>query len=337
MSQAQSNFQGARELTAMRVLATDTPSVHTDLEQRLFAAAGVEFNVADSNDLAGQVAEADAILTCFRRVGADVLDAASRCRVVARYGVGVDNIDVEHATRRGMPVANVPEYCTDEVADHTLMLLLALARRQPRMQRGIAGGGWPGPNDALPLRLAGRTLGIVGLGRIGQAVARRAQAIGMRVATVARGDSTIQDIEQVAMLDDLLTVSDAVTLHVPLAADTHHLIGARELALMKPGALLINTSRGGLVDTDALLSALVEGRLGGAGLDATDPEPLPPEHPLRGRDDALITSHLAFASDGSLEELVTKAVTNVLDALAGRTPATVVNPEVLTVTRMVNQ
>jgi D-3-phosphoglycerate dehydrogenase len=311
-----------------RVVATDTPSAQVDLERRLFGAAGVEFHVADGGDLSRQVAHADAIMTCFRRVSAETLDAAVRCRTVARYGIGLDNIDVAHATQRGIVVTNVPAYCTGEVADHTLLLLLALARRLPRIQRSIAAGGWPGAADALPIRLAGRRLGVVGMGAIGRAVAVRAQALGMRIVAVARGTALPSGTEVVADLDALLAASDAVTVHVPLVAGTRGLIGARELALMKPGALLINTSRGALVDTAGLLRALEEGRIGGAGLDVADPEPLPPDHPLRMRDDVVLTSHLAFASDGSLEELVTKAVRNVLDVLADRTPASIVNSDV---------
>jgi D-3-phosphoglycerate dehydrogenase len=310
----------------MRVLVTDIAWRDTDVERAVLEPGGAELVLAptgDAAELARLAVDVDAILTCFARVPAEVLDAAVRCRTVARYGVGVDNIDVAHATRLGMIVSNVPVYCTDEVADSTLLGILALARRLLPLNRDVTAGGWGRSVPGTGVRLRGKVLGLVGAGAIARAVAVRATALGMQVLTFSRSNATVRS------LDELLGRSDVVSLHVPLTEQTHHLIGAAELELMKPTAWLVNTARGALVDTDALVAALQRGELAGAALDVTDPEPLPADHRLRTRDDVVLTPHTAFSSDGSLAELAGKAATNVLDVLCGRVPATVVNPAVL--------
>jgi D-3-phosphoglycerate dehydrogenase / 2-oxoglutarate reductase len=316
-----------------RVLVTDHAWPHLDVETSVLAAADAELVAAETGHLDELVAlagDVDAILTCFARVPAEVLDAAPRCRTVARYGVGLDNIDVGRATELGMVVSNVVDYCTDEVADHTLMMILALARRLLPLNRDVAAGGWGVGVPGTSRRLRGRTLGLVGLGAIGRAVAVRAAAIGMRVVALRRSGGETPGIEVVDRLEDLLAAADVVSLHLPLTAGTAGLIDAAALRAMRPDAWLINTARGGLVDTDALLDALERGALAGAALDVTDPEPLPAAHPLRSRPDVVLTPHSAFASDGSLTELARRAAENVVEVLAGRVPASIVNPEVLT-------
>lgn len=315
-----------------RVLVTDHAWPHLDVETAVLAAADAELVVAETGDLDELVAlagDVDAILTCFAKVPAEVLDAAPRCRTVARYGVGLDNIDVARATELGMIVSNVVDYCTDEVADHTLMMILALARRLVPLNRDIVAGGWGAGVPGTSRRLRGRTLGLVGLGAIGRAVAMRAAAIGMRVVALRRSVAATPGIETVDRLEDLLAVADVVSLHLPLTTDTAGLIDAAAFRAMRPDAWLINTARGGLVDTDALLAALERGELAGAALDVTHPEPLPTTHPLRSRHDIVLTPHSAFASDGSLAELARRAAENVVEVLAGRVPASIVNPEVL--------
>jgi D-3-phosphoglycerate dehydrogenase / 2-oxoglutarate reductase len=315
-----------------RVLVTDVAWPTVDAERAVLAAAGAELVLAPSGEpaeLARLAGDADAILTCFAEVSAEVLDAAPRCRTVARYGVGVDNIDVARATELGMVVSNVPVYCTDEVADSALLGILALARRLLPLNRDVAAGGWGHDVPGTGSRLRGKVLGLVGLGAIGTALASRARALGMDVVALSRSGATAPGVRTVAGLDELLGQADVVSLHVPLTEGTRHLIGADQLRAMKSTAWLVNTARGGLVDTDALVDALDAGRIAGAALDVTDPEPLPPGHPLRTRDDVVLTPHTAFSSDGSLAELACKAATNVVDVLQGRVPATVVNPEVL--------
>jgi D-3-phosphoglycerate dehydrogenase / 2-oxoglutarate reductase len=315
-----------------KVLVTDVAWPTTDAERDVLAAAGADLVLAPSGDpveLARLAADADAILTCFAKVTAEVLDAAPRCRTVARYGVGVDNIDVAHATSLGMVVSNVPVYCVDEVADSALLGILALARRLLPLTRDVAAGRWGGDVPGTGTRLRGKVLGLVGLGVIGSALAARAQVIGLDVIAYDLSGRPVPGVRVVDSLDELLAEADAVSLHVPLTERTHHLIGAEQLAAMKPSAWLVNTARGPLVDTEALLAALDGGEIAGAALDVTDPEPLPADHPLRTRDDIVLTPHTAFSSDGSLVELATRAATNVVDVLQGRVPATVVNPDVL--------
>ncbi len=317
----------------MNVLVTDHSFPDLAIEERLLGELGATVTLAPTGEEAELIElapAADAILTNWRPVTAAVLDAAPRCRTVARYGVGVDNIDVAHATELGIVVSNVPGFCTDEVADHTIMLLLALVRGLMPLAADIKAGGWDNRAGGLPWRLRGKTLGLVGLGAIGEAVAVRARALGLDVIAYRRsGAPGPAGIRVVTALPDLLAAADVVSLHLPLTPATRGLIGAAELAAMKDGALLINTGRGGLVDTKELLAALDAGRLGGAGLDVTDPEPPPPGHPLRDHPRVVLTPHSAFYSAGSVAEVSTRAAGHVVQALRGRAPDHVVNPEVL--------
>lgn len=320
-------------LVTYTVLVTDFAWPTLDVEASVLAGAGAELVVAETGDtaeLARLAHGVDAILTCFATVSAPVLDAAEGCRTIARYGVGVDNIDVEHATQLGMVVSNVPDYCCEEVADHTLLLILASARRLVPIARQLAVGGWSTTVPGLSPRLRGRVLGLVGLGAIGRALVPRAQALGMRVIALRHSPTELPvGVGVVGSLLELLREADVVSLHCPLTEQTRGLIGAAELRAMKPTALLINTARGPLVDTAALVDALRRGEIAGAGLDVTDPEPLPLDHPLRTMNEVALTGHTAFSSDGSLAELARKAATNVADIIAGRAPVNVVNPEVL--------
>ncbi|MEU2002613.1 C-terminal binding protein [Rhodococcus sp. NPDC019627] len=316
-----------------RVLITDHPAATVDVERAVLDSAGVELVVADATDpasLATLAADVDAIATCFAKITAGVLDNAPRCRTVARFGVGVDNIDVARASELGIVVTNVPVYCTDEVADHTLMLLLAVARRLLPFAADTAAGGWNRTIASTPVRLRGKTFGAIGAGAIGTALTPRVKALGMEMVTLRRHGDNAAGVRAVHSLDELLAVADVVSLHLPLNPSTRHLIGSRELDLMKSTSMLLNTSRGGLVDTAALTVALSEGRLAGAGLDVTEPEPLPADHPLRAMANVVLTPHYAFSSDGSMADLSRTAAHHVLDVLTGRRPASVVNAEVLT-------
>lgn len=267
--------------------------------------------------------DADQVITQFAPVTAEVIDRMERARVIVRYGIGVDNVDLAAAAARGIPVCNIPDYCIDEVADHTLALLLALTRRVVTNHRAIAEGGW---NLAVPLpamkALSRMTVGVVGYGRIGRGVCRRLQAFGARVLVY---DPLVDAGEAAVTLDTLLAQSEVVTLHCPSTEDTRQLIGADELAVMPQGALLINASRGDLVDTEALLGALESGHLGGAGLDVCDPEPLPNDHPLRSRHDVVITAHVASASAAAVQALREGAAGIAAKSAAGEALPNVVN------------
>ena len=321
------------------VLVTDHtwPSVAPEAEVlRRVGARLVVAETGEESELLALVPEADAVLTCFARVSAPVVRAGERLQVIGRYGIGVDNIAVEEATTLGIPVTNVPAYCLDEVAEHAVALLLALARGVNVYDRAVRDGDWALATGAPLHRVAGRTLAIVGFGKIGQAVARRAAGIGLRVLAVdrmARRTAVEAFGAEPADLDEALAHADFVSLHCPLTDETRGLIDESRLRRMKPTAFLVNTARGGLVDHTALLRALREGWIAGAGLDVFDPEPLEPGHPLLRQPNLIATPHVAFYSEESLVELEVLAAENVAAVLDGRMPASVVNPEVLELDR----
>ena len=319
-----------------KVLITDYAWPSLDVERRILGAAGAELIVAESGDEAELVRlapPADAILTNWKQVTAAVLNAAPRCRIVCRYGVGVDNIALDHATQLGIPVTNVPDYCFEEVSDHAMALLLACARRVVMFANATRQGTWDVKSGRPIQRLRGQTLGLIGFGRNARALAPKAMGFGLKIVAydpwvsaeaVAPFGTHTQD------LDALLRESDYVSIHVPLTEATRGLINARTLRLMKPSAYLINTSRGAVIDEPALVQALTEKRIAGAGLDVLAREPGDAENPLFALDNAIITPHASFYSETAIEELEQKASERVVQALRGETPANVVNPAVLT-------
>lgn len=292
-----------------------------------------EVSVHQVRDPAGLLAvcrEADGVLTQYGTFTRQVIDGLSRCRVIARYGVGVDTVDVAAATARGIVVANVPDYATEEVSDHAVALILALHRRLPAYDRAVRGGRWDFRVGAPVPRLRELTVGIVGFGRIGRRVADKLRAFGVRCLATDPYVPAFPAWVEAVPLDALVAGADVVSLHCPLTPETRHLIDQDRLRRMKPTAFLVNTARGAVVDTAALVRALREGWIAGAGLDVFEEEPLPPDHPLHALDQVILTPHAAFYSEGALLELKHKAATAVLDVLQGRRPASVVNPEVLT-------
>jgi D-3-phosphoglycerate dehydrogenase len=317
-------------MTERIVVMTDHTWPTIDIERDVLARVGarvVEPRSADEHELIELARHAEAILTCFAPVSARVIESAPGLRVVGRLGIGVDNIDVQAATRRGIPVTNVPVYCLDEVAEHVIALTLSLRRRTLAFDRAVRAGNWS-LETGMPIhRLAGQTLGVLGYGRIGAAVASRGRALGMRVITheptLALGD-VVDGVEAVDRTT-LARRSDVLTLHAPLVATTRRIIDATFLDQMKPTALLINAARGPLVDQNALAAALHAGRIAGAGLDVFDPERLSPDHPLLSAPNLVLTPHVAFYSEESVEELRYKAADAVATILEGRTPASVIN------------
>lgn len=269
-------------------------------------------------------------------VDADVLKAGGTAslRVVAIRAVGMDNIDLTEASAQGIIVANTPGLNAESTADLTFGLILATARRIAYGDRRIREGMWT-EFDQVPylgVDVHGRTLGIIGLGQIGEAVARRAIGFEMRVIYSSRTRKSEQELMYAldhAELDDLLAEADFVTCHVPLGPGTRPILGAREIALMKPSAILINTSRGPTVDTVALTDALRAGLIAGAGLDVTDPEPIPPDHPLVAMDNVVITPHIGSASAATFTAMGMSAARSIAAALRGETVDACVNPEVL--------
>jgi glyoxylate reductase len=260
-----------------------------------------------------RTAQADGLLSLVTDpVGADLLDASPRLKAIANMAVGTDNIDLEAAAERDIPVGNTPDVLTDATADLAFALLLALARRIPEGQAQVREGRWRTwePANGLGADLAGATLGIVGRGRIGDAVARRAEGFGMDVLASSRRSGV--------PLEELLERADFVSLHCPLTPATRHLIGTEALARMKPSAYLINTARGGVVDQVALRLALLAGEIAGAALDVTDPEPLPADDPLLEAPNLLVVPHVGSATVRTRERMAEMAVENLLAALAGR-------------------
>ncbi len=263
----------------------------------------------------------------------DLLVQMPRLRVVSNLAVGVDNIDLAACTRRGIPVGHTPGVLTEAVADLTWALILAVTRGIFPAARDAWEGRWGlwSPTGWLGMELGGKVLGIVGLGNIGHAVARRGRAFGMRVVYTARRPKPHLEAELEARflpLEDLLAQSDVVSLHVPLTPQTHHLIDEAALRRMKPTAYLINMARGPVVDTQALVRALQEGWIAGAGLDVTDPEPLPPEHPLYRLPNCVITPHIGSATWETRQAMARLAVENLLLGLQGRPLRHCANPEV---------
>lgn len=318
------------------VVVTDHVFRNLDAERDILGGAGHELrfegNAGTLEEVAAVVAGADAVLNCYAPLPGSVIETMTGCRVIARYGIGLDTIDIPAATARGIYVTNVPDYCIDEVSDHALALILALARGVVRLDRGVRAGAWD-PMVVRPLhRLRGSTLGLIGFGRIARRLAEKAAAVGFRVVAT---DPYVpaEAMEDVGVdqrdLERLLAEADVVSIHAPLTEQSRHLIGAAALARMKPGALLVNTSRGPLVDTAALLEALEAGRLGGAALDVLEKEPPEPGDPLPERQDVVITPHAAFYSEEAVAELQRKAAEQVVAALAGEVPAYAVNADAL--------
>jgi glyoxylate reductase len=278
--------------------------------------------------------QADGILSLLTaRVDESLLEKTPRLRVVSNMAVGVDNIDINACTKRGIPVGNTPGAMTDATADLTMSLLLAAARKLPESSRDAREGRWLtwSPTGWLGSDLRGATLGIIGLGKIGRAVAERARGFGLRLVYWGPAQSPEDEAQTGARyvsLDELLFVSDFVTLHCPLNDSTRGLIGESALRKMKPTAILINASRGPVVDTAALARALSEGWIASAALDVTDPEPLPPSHALYALPNCLILPHIGSATHGTRKRMAEMACENLLAGLEGKHLPNCVNPEV---------
>ncbi|OLS31621.1 MAG: Glyoxylate reductase [Candidatus Thorarchaeota archaeon AB_25] len=271
-------------------------------------------------------------------IDADMITNLPNLKVITQYAVGYDNIDVKEATRRGIIVTNTPGVLTETTADLTWSLIMATARRIVEADRYIRKGNWNvawGPQLLLGADIYDATLGIIGMGRIGKAVARRAQGFNMRVLFHSRShNESIAALEELVgaqstSLDTLLRESDIVSLHVPLTSATIHLIGEKELGIMKKGSILVNTSRGQVVDQDALYRALTSGHLGGAGLDVFTEEPIPKDSPLIGLPNVVLVPHIGSASKNTRATMATMCAKNIIAALNGERPPNIVNPEVL--------
>ncbi|UAJ81066.1 C-terminal binding protein [Leifsonia sp. ZF2019] len=323
-------------MTSDLVAITDCDLPGTAADDAL-TAAGLRVRRAASpsaDDIAEAAADASALIVQWATIDGALLDRLPHLRFISRLGIGYDMIDVEAATERGILVANTPAYCLDEVATHTLAMILALGRGLIGYDRAVRAGRWSAV-DARPMgfRPAATTVSVVGYGRIGSLVARRCAALGFRVLVadpmVDDGDVLAEGLEPVS-LDDAIARADVLTLHAPLTDATRHLVDARALAAMRPSAVLVNTCRGPLVDEDALAEALASGGIAGAAIDVFDSEPLPATSRLRALDNVLLTPHAAWYSPQALADLPLHAAGNIVDHFAGRPVAAVVNRAVAT-------
>lgn len=305
-----------------KVLVTDTELASLEIEEQILGPLGAEIRLASATDeptLVVEASHAAAIMVDRARITEVVIAAAARggCRAIVRYGIGYDNVDVESAERHGIPVANVPDYCLDEVADHTIALLLSHARRIIEASDAVRKGRWDYPKGQIP-RLAGRCLGLIGMGRIGRRVAARALAFGLEVVAYDPiSPVDVPGVNQVTSVQELFETADYVSLHAGMSDSTRLMIGADSLRAMRRKPLLINTSRGGLVDIDAVVSALESGALSGVALDVFEDEPLAVDHPLRSNPMAILTPHMAYYSNESEPELVKRVAEEVARALRG--------------------
>jgi D-3-phosphoglycerate dehydrogenase len=322
-------------MSRFTVLVTDFAWPTLDIEREILKSVNAELLVAETGDteeLTALAPRADAILTNWRQVPTQALEAATGCVVVSRYGIGVDNIPVDRATELGILVTNVPGFCIDEAADHTMALLLACGRRVVSLAAETREHVWSIESVRGVHRLRGQTLGVVGFGAIAHAVVLRAAGFGLEVVVYTPRLNSADlpgGVSAAATLEELLAVSDFVTLHAPSTPETRSLIGEAELRSMKPTAFLINTSRGALVDEDALARAIGEGWIAGAALDVLSVEPPPANHVLLGLEGVLMTPHTAFYSEEAIVTLETRAAQNVVEVLSGRVPEALVNPTVL--------
>jgi len=308
-----------------RPLIAVTDSVFPSLEPAMAALKRLdpEIRIAKSTseaDILAVARDADGVLVTYAKLPGELLRQLQRCRVIGRFGLGVDNIDLPAASECGIAVNYVPDYCLREVSDHAMALLLALARKVTLANKLVQSGRWEVPPIVPLRRLEGQVLGLVGFGNIPRTLAPKAKAFGFKVITydpyVNTGTATALGVECVGF-DDLLARADFISVHAPLQPATRGLMNAKAFAKMKKGAYLINTARGPLVDEAALVAALDSGHLGGTALDVVTTEPLAKDSPLIGRDNVILTPHTAFYSVEALEELQTKCASDVARVLSG--------------------
>lgn len=319
-------------MSRYRVAVTDDRFGSYREEEAELAGVGARlevWNLKTEKEAEEALEHADGILVNLFPLTARVISALAKCRVICRYGVGVDNVDVEAATRKGIWVARVPDYCVEEVSDHALALLLGCARRLAYKDRKIREGLWNLHGNLPCHRMAGGTLGIVGFGRIGRRLCGKVAGLGLARVLVCDpyvDASIVEGAGGVRVdLDTLARESDYISLHVPLTEETRGMIGERELAMMKRTAILVNTARGQVLDERAAAAALKEGRVAGAGLDVFESEPLPAASPLRECDTVIVSDHAAWYSEESIVELKVKAGRNIAAVLAGGRPRDPVN------------
>jgi D-3-phosphoglycerate dehydrogenase len=321
-------------MASLKVAVADSVFPNLDPARAVVARIGADLQLASDSTpeaILKIAADADAVLVTYAKITADMIRQLTRCRIVSRFGIGVDNVDIAAASAKGIVVTKVPDYCIDEVSDHAMALLLAAVRKIPFSNRQVHGGVWKMPEVVPIRRLRGSVLGLVGFGRIPQLVAPKAKAFGLRV--VAYDPFVPADVFKNAGVDgvsfeELLKISDYVSVHSPLTPETKGLFNAETFRKMKPGSYIVNTARGPIIDEAALAAALDAKQIAGAALDVMTQEP-PGSSPLFGRDNVIVTPHTSFYSEEALVDLQTKAAEEVVAVLSGKPPRNPVNPEAL--------
>jgi D-3-phosphoglycerate dehydrogenase / 2-oxoglutarate reductase len=318
----------------LRVGVSDSVFPNLDPTREVLSKIGAELRVAQeptAEAILRVAADADALLVTYAKITAEMIRQMKRCRIISRFGIGVDNVDIAAATNAGIVVTKVPDYCIDEVSDHAMALLLSLVRKIPYANSLVHAGRWEMPVVVPIHRLRGSVLGLVGFGRIPQLVAPKAQAFGIKVVAfdpyIPQDAMTRAGVEKVEFAE-LVKMSDYISIHSPLLPETHHLFNADVFRKMKPTAYLVNTARGPIVDETALAHALDAQQLAGAALDVLSQEP-PSGSPLFGRNNVILTPHTSFYSVESLVELQIKAAEEVVRVMTQQAPRNPVNPEVL--------
>jgi D-3-phosphoglycerate dehydrogenase len=320
---------------SFKVVLTDTDTPPADIEREELAGLDVdlvELYSFDEDEILEACRDADAVLVQYAKITRRIIEALEKCRIISRYGVGLDMVDLEAATECGIPVAYVPDYCVDEVSDHAMALLLALYRKLLILDPFARQGG----GDARPLvkpifGLRGQALGLVGIGRIGRAMVPKAQGFGLRVLAYdpyVTSEAIREMGAEPASFEKLLRESDFISLHLPLTSSTKHIMGEEQFRAVKPTAGLINVSRGGLIDERALYTALMEGRIGSAALDVMEEVSPSPDTPLFSLNNAIFTPHMAYYSERALDAVRRGTVQEVARVLRGEQPINLANPQV---------
>jgi len=326
------------EKNKFKVVITECDHGSIEEEKTEFGRIGAELifaQIKGEEELIRVCKDADGLLIQYAFFTREVLQQLPKCKVIARYGVGVDSIDLRAATDLGIIVANVPDYCVDEVADQALSMILALIRKTVFFDQRAKSNEWDFRQGRPIHRIKGKTLGLIGSGRIGLEVAKRISAFGVRVMAF---DPYLQKAPEGIQLTDLDTVlreSDFISIHCPLNESTRHLLGGKEFQKMEKKPLIINTSRGPIIDEGALIKALTKGQISGAGLDVLEKEPPDPQNPLLKMENVIIAPHISFYSEESISELKRRTAENVSSVLLGKWPRSVVNQQVKGKTRAV--
>jgi D-3-phosphoglycerate dehydrogenase / 2-oxoglutarate reductase len=321
-------------MSKYKTVVTDYVFPSLKIEREELAKIGadlVECDSSDEDEIIRKARDADAVLTCYARITPKVINSLERCRVISRYGTGVDNVDIPSATRKRIAVTYVPDYCVEEVSDHALALIFACTRKVCQLNQTAKNGTWDYKGQRPLRRLRGQTLGLIGFGKIPRRLADKVKAFGFRVLAYDPYLNAVPAEHDVKLVElgHLLQESDIVSVHAPLTSETRGLLGYEQLRLMKRDSFLVNTARGGLIKEDDLVRALNEGLIAGAGLDVLANEQFDPCNPLLGFDNVVITPHVAFYSEQSLQDLQTMAVMEVVRVLSGQEPLTCLNPQVL--------